>query len=57
MTGFEYAQTCKSMDEKILVLLLDATKLAYHMAGMDFDSLPLDEKEAVMMKQVEKYIG
>lgn len=57
MTGFEYAQTCKSMDEKILVLLLDATKLAYHMAGMDFDSLPPDEKETVMMKQVEKFIG
>ena len=44
MTGFEYQKKYKSIEEKAAVLILDAIKTAYLMAGKDFDSLTEAEK-------------
>lgn len=44
MTGFEYSQTVNTIEEKTAVLILDAIKKAYNMAGIDFDSLTEEEK-------------
>lgn len=44
MTGFEYAQRAKSIEEKATILILDAIKTAYLMAGKDFDKLTEAEK-------------
>ena len=44
MTGFEYLQRFESLEEKTAVLIMDAIKTAYNMAGKDFDSLTEAEK-------------
>ena len=44
MTGFEYLQKAKSIEEKTAILILDAIKTAYLMAGKDFDKLTETEK-------------
>lgn len=50
MTGFEYAQKAKSIEEKAAVLILDAIKTAYLMAGKDFDKLTEAEKMEAINK-------
>ena len=44
MNGFEFAQQYSTIEEKMSVLILDAVKTAYNMAGLDFDSLTEEEK-------------
>ena len=44
MTGFEFAKTFDTMEEKMLVIFLDAVKTACNMAGIDFDSMSDEEK-------------
>ena len=44
MTGFEFAKTFDMAEEKMSVLLLDAVKTACNMAGIDFDSMSVEEK-------------
>ena len=44
MTGFEFAQQYNTIEEKTAVLILDAIKTAYKMAGRDFDKLTEAEK-------------
>ena len=56
MTGFEFAQTVDTTAEKMIVLFIDAAKTAYAMAGMDFDSLPMEEREAVVYNLMTKGI-
>ena len=57
MTGFEFAKTFDTMEEKMLVLFLDAVKTACNMAGIDFDSMSDEEKMNMaygLMKQSER---
>ena len=44
MTGFEFAKTFDTMEEKVLVLFVDAVKAACDMDGIDFDSMSDEEK-------------
>ena len=44
MTGFEFAQQFDTTSEKVIVLVIDALKKAYNMAGLDFDTLTAEEK-------------
>ena len=44
MTGFEFAQQFDTMGEKAIVLVMDALKKAYKIAGLDFDALTTEEK-------------
>ena len=44
MTGFEFAKQYNTIEEKTAVLILDAIKTAYKMAGRDFDKLTEAEK-------------
>lgn len=54
MTGFEFAQTFTTTEEKMIVLFMDSAKTAYAMAGMDFDSLPMEERVEVVLKMMRK---
>ena len=54
MTGFEFAKQFDTVDEKMIVLFMDAAKTAYNMAGMDFDSLPVQEKVDIVYKMMTR---
>lgn len=54
MTGFEFAKQFNTVDEKMIVLFMDAAKTAYNMAGMDFDSLPEREKMDIVYKMMKR---
>ena len=56
MTGFEFAQTVNTNEEKLIVLFMDAAKKAYNMAGKDFDSLPVEEREAIVFNFMERVL-
>ena len=54
MKGFEFAKQFYTAEEKMIVLFMDAAKTAYNMAGMDFDSLPEQEKMDIVYKMMTK---
>ena len=54
MAGFEFAKQFDTIDEKMIVLFMDAAKTAYNMAGMDFDSLPDQEKIDIVYKMITR---
>ena len=54
MTGFEFAKQFNTVDEKMIVLFMDAANTAYNMAGMDFDSLPEQEKMDIIYKMMKR---
>ena len=54
MTGFEFAKKFNTTEEKMIVLFMDAAKTAYKMAGMDFDSLPEQEKMDIVYKMMKR---
>ena len=54
MTGFEFAKQFDNAEEKMIVLFMDAAKTAYNMAGMDFDSLPDQEKMDIVYKMMTR---
>lgn len=56
MTGFEFAQTCNTNEEKMIVLFIDAAKKAYNMAGKDFDTLPANEREEIVFNFMKKVL-
>lgn len=55
MTGFEFAKEYSTIDEKMIVLFMDAAKTAYKMNGVDFDSLPLSEREEILTGIINKF--
>ena len=54
MKGFEFAKQFDTIEEKMVVLFMDAAKTAYNMAGMDFDSLPVQEKVDIVYKMMTR---
>ena len=54
MKGFEFAKHFDNIEEKMIVLFMDAAKTAYNMAGMDFDSLPDQEKMDIVYKMITR---
>ena len=54
MTGFEFAKQFNTIEEKMIVLFMDAAKTAYNMAGMNFDSLPEQEKLDIVYKMTTR---
>ena len=54
MKGFEFAKRFDTIEEKMIVLFMDAAKTAYKMAGMDFDSLPEQEKIDIVYKMITR---
>ena len=54
MKGFEFAKRSDTIEEKMIVLFMDAAKTAYNMAGMDFDSLPEQEKIDIVYKMITR---
>lgn len=54
MKGFEFAKQFGTIEEKMIVLFMDAAKTAYNMAGMDFDSLPDQEKMDIVYKMMTR---
>ena len=52
MTGYEYAKQFNTTEEKVCVLILDAIKAAYNMAGKNFDNLTESQKMAAIDKIV-----
>lgn len=54
MTGFEFAKQFNTIEEKMIVLFMDAAKTAYNMSGMDFDSLPEQEKMDIVYKMMTR---
>ena len=54
MTGFEFAKQFDTAEEKMIVLFMDAAKTAYNMAGMDFDSLPEQEKMDIVYNMMTR---
>ena len=54
MKGFEFAKRFDTIEEKMIVLFMEAAKTAYNMAGMDFDSLPEQEKIDIVYKIMTK---
>ena len=54
MKGFEFAKQFDTIEEKMIVLFMDAAKTAYNMAGMDFDSLPEHEKMDIIYKMMKR---
>ncbi len=54
MTGFEFAKQFDTIEEKMIVMFMDAAKTAYKMAGMDFDSLPEQEKMDIVYKMMKR---
>ncbi len=55
MTGFEFAKEYNTIDEKMIVLFMDAAKTAYKMNGIDFDSLPQSERESILTGIINKF--
>lgn len=55
MTGFEFAKEYNTIDEKMIVLFMDAVKTAYKMNGIDFDSLPQSERENILTGIINKF--
>lgn len=56
MTGFEFAKTFDTIEEKLLVLFMDAVKTAYAMQGIDFDSFSADEKKTILFDLISKKV-
>lgn len=56
MNGFEFAKSFDSMEEKILVLVMDATRAAYRRAGMNFDTLSNEEKQEILLNNLKKIV-
>ena len=54
MKGFEFAKQFDTAEEKMIVLFMDAAKTAYNMSGMDFDSLPEQEKIDIVYKMITR---
>ena len=54
MTGFEFAKQFDTIEEKMIVLFMDAAKTAYNMAGMDFEVLPEHEKMNIVYKMMTR---
>ena len=54
MTGFEFAKQFDTVEEKMIVLFMDAAKAAYNMAGIDFDSLPEQDKMDIVYKMMTR---
>ena len=54
MKGFEFAKQFEIIEGKMIVLFMDADKTAYNMAGMDFDSLPEQEKMDIVYKMMTR---
>ena len=54
MTGFEFAKQFDTIEEKMIVLFMDAAKTAYNMAGMDFDSLPEQDKIDIVYNMITR---
>ena len=54
MKGFEFAKQFDAIEEKMIVLFMDAAKTAYNMAGMDFGSMPEQEKMDIVYKMMTK---
>lgn len=54
--GFEFAKSFDSMEEKILVLVMDATRAAYRKAGMNFDALSNEEKQEILLNNLKKIV-
>lgn len=54
MKGFEFAKQFDTIEEKMIVLFMDAAKTDYNMAGMDFDSLHEQEKIDVVYKMMTR---
>jgi hypothetical protein len=54
MTGFEFAQTFSTIEEKLIVLFVDATKTACKMAGIDFDNLTTEEQQAAVLELMRR---
>ena len=54
MKGFEFAKQFDTIEEKMIVLFMDAAKTAYDMTGMDFDSLLEHEKLDIVDKMMTK---
>ena len=54
MKGFEFAKQFDTIDEKLIVLFMDAAKTAYNMAGMDFDILHDQEKMDIVYKMITR---
>ena len=54
MTGFEFAKQFDTIEGKMIVLFMDAAKTAYNMAGMDFDSLPEQDKIDIVYNMITR---
>ena len=54
MTGFEFAKQFDTIEEKMIVLFIDAAKTDYNMADMDFDSLQEQEKMDIVYKMMTR---
>ena len=54
MKGFEFAKQFDTIEEKTIVLFMDAANTAYNMAGMDFESLPEQEKMGIVYKMMTR---
>lgn len=54
MTGFEFAQTFDTIEEKLIVLFVDATKTACKMAGIDFDAMTTEEQQAAVLELMRR---
>ena len=54
MKGCEFAKQFETIEGKKIVLFMDADKTAYNMAGMDFDSLPEQEKMDIVYKMMTR---
>ena len=54
MKGFEFAKQFDTIQEKMIVLFMDAAKTAYNMAGMDFDGLTDQEKIDIVYKMMTR---
>lgn len=53
MMGFEYVKQFDTTEEKVCVLILDAIKAAYNMAGINFDNLTESQK----MDAIDKIVS
>ena len=54
MKGFEFSKQFDTIEEKMIVLFMDAAKTAYNMSGIDFDSLTEQEKMDIVYKMMTR---
>ena len=54
MTGFEFAKQFDTIEEKMIVLFMDAAKNAYNVAGIDFGRLSEQEKMDIVYKMMTR---